>query len=92
MIEAEATSTPVAETAAEQEHAAKRIDNVIHVEAVARSLVLTDAGERAVEAVAEPIHGEAQDDEKETDWGDARQPVRQSRTQHRHERQQRQMV
>ena len=41
---------------------AEEIDDVVDVEAEARALLVADAGERAVERVAEPVEEEAEDD------------------------------
>ena len=72
--------------AAEQERRAERVDDVVDVEAVARPLVLADARERAVEAVAEPVERQADDHETSADGVDAREPVGDTGAEHRHER------
>jgi hypothetical protein len=43
----------------QQHHGAGRIEDVVHVEAVARALLIADARERAVERVAEPVKEQA---------------------------------
>jgi hypothetical protein len=48
--------------AGEQRRDAGEVDDVIDVVAVARALLFTDAGQRTVEAVAEPVGEETQDD------------------------------
>ena len=51
--------------AAEESERAEEIDDVVDVEAVAGSLLPADAGEGAVEAVAQPVEGDAEVYEKE---------------------------
>ena len=60
-----------------------QVDDVVHVVAVARPLLVPHPGEGAVEAVAEPVDGEAGDDEEERRRMPARHPIGQPRPQHR---------
>ena len=48
---------------ADQQRDADDVEDVIDVEAVARPLVLADARDRAVEAVAEPVERQSRDDQ-----------------------------
>jgi hypothetical protein len=51
--------------ATEETHRVHEIDDMIDVEAVARSLLIADAGDRPVEAVAKPVEGEEHRHSKE---------------------------
>ncbi len=51
--------------AAHEGDGAEEVDHVIDVEAEAGALLVADAGEGAVEAVAEPVEDEAEDDGEE---------------------------
>ena len=53
---------PPSDEPADDEQDADGVEHVIDVEAVARPLVMAHARERAVEAVAEPVHGQEQHD------------------------------
>src|SRR6185312_4684834 len=54
--------------AAHESDGAEDIDDVVDVEAVAWTLLVADAGERAVEAVAKPVEDEAEDDEEQCEF------------------------
>ena len=54
---------------------AEDVDDVVDVEAVARALDAADAGEGAVQAVAEPVEGEAEDDGEQSVAVEAREGV-----------------
>ena len=56
---------PAGEESPDQQQDADGIEHVVDVEAVARPLVLPDPGERAVEAVAEPVHHQEEDHEEQ---------------------------
>ena len=45
----------------ENEDAPARVEDVIQIESVARALALPDSGERAVQAVAEPVQDKKRD-------------------------------
>ena len=62
-----------------------QIDDVVHVVAVARPLLIPHPGQGAVEAVAEPVDGEADDDEQQPGRVQARHPESQPRAEHRRE-------
>src|SRR5579864_5116355 len=51
---------------AHQGESAKAVDHVVNVEPVARTLALADAGECAVERIAQPVESEAYDRAKES--------------------------
>ena len=68
------------------------VDDVIDVEAVARPLALAHACQRAVQAVAEPVQGQTDGCGHEPQWVGAGPPVRQPGAEHRHERQDREVV
>ena len=75
-----------------QEQRAERVDDVIDVVAVARPLVTAVARQGAVEAVAEPVQGQADNDEHQSHRRESRQPERQTGAQHGCQRQSGQVV
>ena len=80
-----------AETA-EEHGGAGQVDDVVDVEAEAGPLLLADAGERAVEAVAEPVEGERQDDADQADHPVLRRPEAQAGAGHRRQAQAAQVI
>jgi hypothetical protein len=78
--------------AAEQKQGAEGVDDVIDVVAVPRPLLLTYPRERAVEAVTEPVQGQAHDRQQQADGRPARHPEGQAGAEHGHERKRRQVV
>ena len=66
--------------------------DVIDVKAVTRAQAVADAGQGAIQAVAEPVDGQGGDDAEEGAAIPTRRPVEQARGEHRHETEQRQVV
>src|SRR5258707_876458 len=43
------------------DHCANRVEDVVHVEAITRTLLLSNAGECAIQTVAKPVHDQTDD-------------------------------
>ena len=75
--------------AGQQEQRAEGIDDVVHVEAVSRPLLVAHARERAIQAVAEPVDRQTDCARKEHVRVLASQIVAKASAEHRHETEQR---
>ena len=70
---------------AEEQHGPRDVDDVVDVEAVHRPLLVAHPGQRAVEAVSEPVHGQREDDDDQRGVEPVRRPVRAARERHARE-------
>ena len=71
----------------EQHRGADDVEHVIDVVAVTRPLDEADTCEGAIEAVAEPVHGQCHDDHPDRARVDTQQPIADARGCHRAQRQ-----
>ena len=78
--------------ARDQHRDADNVEDVIDVEAVTRPLVMANARDRPVEAVAEPVEGQSRDDQTECGRPEARGPERGAGAGHRGQREEGEVV
>src|SRR4051812_8019123 len=71
---------------------AKGVKNVVHIEAISRSLLITDTRQGAIERITEPIDGQPSDDGKEADRVPSCEPIAQPGCEHSDKAQSSQVV
>ena len=75
----------------DERRGAREVHDVVHVVAVARTLLIPHAGDGAVEAVAEPVHGQGHHEQPCAPRRGVDRGERRSSRHHRHKRQRGQM-